>query len=47
MHIRIVSTGGAKKMCIQVDTWVSVAQAVISRHQKYLDADGNLSEHLL
>jgi len=32
---------------IHVDTLVSVAQAVVRRNQKCLDADGNHFEHLL
>jgi len=32
---------------IHVDTLVNVAQAVVCRNQKCLDADGNHSEHLL
>lgn len=33
--------GGLQKKCIQVDTWVHVAQAVFRRHQRCLDADGS------
>jgi len=32
---------------IHVDTLISVAQAVVRRNQKCLDADGNHFEHLL
>ena len=32
---------------IHVDTLVNIAQAVVRRNQKCLDADGNHSEHLL
>jgi len=32
---------------IHVDTLVNVAQAVVHRNQKCLDADGNHFEHLL
>ena len=32
---------------IKVDTLINVAQAVVRRNQKCLDADGNHSEHLL
>jgi len=32
---------------IHSDTLVNVAQAVVRRNQKYLDTDGNHSEHLL
>ena len=32
---------------IHVDTLVNVAQAVVRRNQKCLDADGNHFEHLL
>jgi len=41
--------GQSKKMveAIHVDTLVNVAQAVVPRNQKCLDADGNHFEHLL
>ena len=32
---------------IHVDTLVSVAEAVVRRNQKFIDADGNHFEHLL
>jgi hypothetical protein len=40
--------GQSKKMAaMHMDTLVNVAQAVVRRNQKCLDADGNHFEHLL